>query len=68
MLRPVRTARPSAWGFFCRAFPVTAIPSLQVAEIFGKQHANVLRDIEQFLTQQPEIFVEPNFGEYEAAY
>ncbi|WP_368044001.1 hypothetical protein [uncultured Desulfovibrio sp.] len=39
-----------------------------MAEIFGKQHANVLRDIEQFLTQQPEIFVEPNFGEYEAAY
>lgn len=49
-------------AFFCRAFPVPAVTSLQVAEIFGKQHANVLRDIEQFLTQQPEIFVEPNFG------
>lgn len=55
-------ARPSAWGFFCRAFPVTAIPSLQVAEIFGKRHDNVLRDIEYILTQLPEIFVEPNFG------
>lgn len=68
ILRPVRMARPSAWGFFCRAFPVTAIPSLQVAEIFGKQHANVLRDIEYILTQLPEIFVEHNFREYEAAY
>lgn len=55
-------------AFFCRTFPVPAVTSLQVAEISGKRHDHMLRDIEQFLTQQPEIFVEPNFGEYEAAY
>lgn len=55
-------------AFFCRTFPVSAITSLQVAEISGKRHDHMLRDIEQFLTQQPEIFIEPNFGEYEAAY
>lgn len=49
-------------AFFCRTFPVSAITSLQVAEISGKRHDHMLRDIEQFLTQQPEIFVEPNFG------
>lgn len=61
-------AQPSAWGFFCRSFPVSAVSSLQVAEIFGKRHDHVLRDIEQILTQVPEIFVEPNFGEYEESY
>ena len=55
-------------GLFCRAFPVPAVTRLQVAEIFGKQHANVLRDIEQFLTQQPEISIELNFQQYEASY
>lgn len=55
-------ARPSAWGFFCRAFPVPAVTRLQVAEIFGKRHDHVLREIEYILTQPPEIFVEPNFG------
>ncbi|MCI7616728.1 MAG: Rha family transcriptional regulator [Desulfovibrio piger] len=55
-------------AFFCRTFPVSAVTSLQVAEIFGKRHDHVLREIEYILTQVPEIFVEPNFGEYEAAY
>lgn len=36
--------------------------SLQVAEAFGKQHAHVLRDIAQILTQVPENFIESNFG------
>ena len=46
---------------------IPAITSLQVAEIFGKQHKHVLRDIEQILTQVPEIFGKSNFGptEYE---
>lgn len=61
-------AQPSAWGFFCRTFPVSAVTSLQVAEIFGKRHDNVLRDIEYILTQLPEIFVELNFEEYEESY
>lgn len=47
--------------FFCRTFPVSAVTSLQVAEIFGKRHDNVLRDIEQILTQVPEIFIKLNF-------
>ena len=34
---------------------IPAITSLQVAEIFGKQHKNVLRDIEQILSQVPEM-------------
>lgn len=41
---------------------IPAITSLQVAEIFGKRHDHVLRDIEQILTQVPEIFIKPNFG------
>ena len=41
---------------------IPAITSLQVAEIFGKQHFHVLRDIEQILTQVPEIFIKSNFG------
>ena len=55
-------------AFFCRPFPVSAITSLQVAEISGKRHDHVLREIEYILTQPPEIFVELNFEEYEAAY
>lgn len=41
---------------------IPAITSLQVAEIFGNRHDHVLRDIEQILTQVPEIFIKPNFG------
>lgn len=41
---------------------IPAVTSLQVAEIFGKQHKHVLRDIEQILTQVPEIFGKSNFG------
>ena len=46
---------------------IPAVTSLQVAEIFGKQHKNVLRDIEQILSQVPEIFGKLNFEptEYE---
>lgn len=62
ILRPVRMAQPSAWGFFCRAFPVPAVTRLQVAEIFGKRHDHALREIEYILTQAPEIFIESNFG------
>lgn len=40
---------------------IPAVTSLQVAEIFGKQHKNVLRDIEQILSQVPEIFWKLNF-------
>lgn len=47
---------------------VPAVTSLQVAEAFGKRHDHVLRDIADLLSQTPEIFVEPNFGEYEAEY
>lgn len=55
-------------AFFCRTFPVSAVTNLQVAEIFGKRHDNVLRNIEYILTQLPEIFVELNFEEYEESY
>ena len=41
------------------------VTSLQVAEAFGKRHDNVLRDIEQTISQLPEIFVKLNFEEYE---
>lgn len=41
---------------------IPTVSSLQVAEIFGKRHDHVLRDIEQILTQVPEIFIKPNFG------
>lgn len=47
---------------------IPAVTSQQVAEIFGKQHAHVLRDIAQILTQVPENFVESNFGSYEVEY
>lgn len=55
-------------GAFLPGLPCSRRHQLQVAKISGKRHDHMLRDIEQFLTQQPEIFVEPNFGEYEAAY
>ena len=45
-----------------------AVTSLQVAEAFGKRHDHVLRDIAALLSQPPEIFVKPNFGEHEAEY
>lgn len=41
---------------------IPAVTSQQVAEAFGKQHAHVLRDIAQILTQVPENFIESNFG------
>ena len=41
---------------------IPTVSNLQVAEIFGKRHDHVLRDIEQILTQVPEIFIKPNFG------
>lgn len=47
---------------------VPAVTSLQVAEAFGKEHKNVLRDIADLLSQTPEIFVKLNFERYEAEY
>lgn len=41
---------------------IPTVSSLQVAEIFGKRHDHVLRDIRQVLTQVPEIFIKSNFG------
>lgn len=41
--------------------PVTT--SLIVAEHFGKRHDHVLRDIDELLTQLPDSFDKPNFGE-----
>ena len=40
---------------------VPAVTSLQVAEHFGKEHFNVLRDIETVLLQVPENFRKLNF-------
>ena len=42
-----------------------AVTSLQVAEAFGKEHKNVLRDIEAILPQLSENFVKLNFELYE---
>ena len=46
---------------------VPAVTSLQVAEVFEKQHKNVLQDIDRILSQVPEIFGRLNFepSEYE---
>lgn len=46
---------------------IPAITSLQVAEIFGKKHSHVLRDIKGVLKQASVFFGESNFGlsEYE---
>lgn len=44
---------------------IPTVSSLQVAEIFGKRHDHVLRDIRQVLTQVPEIFIKSNFGVFE---
>ena len=38
-----------------------SVTSLQIAAHFGKEHANVLRDIERILPQVPEIFNKLNF-------
>lgn len=72
---PLPHPPPCAYGpairmglFFCRTFPVSAVTRLQVAEIFGKRHDHVLREIEYILTQAPEIFIESNFGCNEAEY
>ena len=40
---------------------VPAVTSLQVAEVFEKQHKNVLQDIDRILSQVPEIFGRLNF-------
>ena len=37
------------------------VSSLQIAEAFDKQHKNVLRDIEEILTQVPDSFGKLNF-------
>lgn len=47
---------------------IPAITSLQVAEIFGKQHGHVLRDIRTILPKLTDDFVASNFGEYEESY
>lgn len=46
---------------------VPAVTSLQVAEVFEKQHKNVLQDIDRILSQVPENFGRLNFepSEYE---
>ena len=46
---------------------VPAVTSLQVAEVFEKQHKTVLQDIDRILSQVPEIFGRLNFepSEYE---
>lgn len=46
---------------------IPAVTSLQVAEAFGKEHKNVLQDIDRILSQVPEIFGRLNFepSEYE---
>ena len=49
-------------GLFLPGLPCSRRHQLQVAEISGKRHDHMLRDIEQFLTQQPEIFSKPNLG------
>lgn len=51
-------------GFTLLTMGYTGEKAMQfkVAEIFGKRHDHVLRDIEQILTQVPEIFIKPNFG------
>ena len=38
------------------------VTSLQIAAAFDKQHKNVLRDIEEVLTQVPDSFGKLNFG------
>lgn len=40
---------------------VPAVTSLQIAKSFGKEHFNVLRDIETILLQVPENFRKLNF-------
>lgn len=47
---------------------IPAVSSLQVAEIFGKQHGHVLRDIRTILPKLTDDFVASNFGEYEESY
>lgn len=66
---PTTTAAPAP-GIDIALRPVNgkqipAVTSLQVAEIFGKRHDHVLRDIRQVLTQVPEIFIKSNFGDVE---
>ena len=40
-----------------------ATTSLEVAKFFGKRHDHVLRDVDALLSQLPENFLQPNFGE-----
>lgn len=47
---------------------IPAVTSLQVAEIFGKRHANVLRDIRTILPKLTEGFVALNLEAYEVEY
>lgn len=61
-------AQPSAWGFFCRTFPVSAVTSLQVAEIFGKRHYDVMQDISRILSRLSASFMARNFSRYETEY
>lgn len=46
---------------------IPAVTSLQVAEAFGKEHKNVLQDIDRILSQVPEIFGRLNFEPSEYA-
>lgn len=61
-------AQPSAWGFFCRTFPVSAVTRLQVAEIFGKRHYDVMQDISRILSRLSASFMARNFSRYETEY
>jgi Rha family phage regulatory protein len=36
--------------------------SRNVADIFGKRHAHIIRDIERIIAEMPKEFTEPNFG------
>lgn len=36
--------------------------SLKIAEMFGKRHSHVIRDIESAFSDYPKEFTQPNFG------
>lgn len=55
-------------AFFCRTFPVSAVTSLQVAEIFGKRHYDVMQDISRILSRLSASFMVRNFSRYETEY
>jgi Rha family phage regulatory protein len=60
-MKSIAPAIPENLGVFVKE-GVAKVSSLRVAEMFGKRHRHVIRDIETKILNVAPAFTQPNFG------